>query len=243
MHGGYASRIEREVGAGTASPSAPHRFGGVELRLGRRELGHLHGDALADLPFPRRIADMLVETGRAERHHVLPDSGWVTRQIRSEEDVDEAIELFRLAYERAQVAPPSGRRARSRRPGSGARRSPRPRARRRRRASSGRRRRRRGRGRAGRRAGAACCARRARRAWPTCAARRSRLLALTSPLPATIAPRIAGGRRARVTSAGPIERREVALFAPGRFGASHAFASVKPPIAPSAPIIAAIAEP
>jgi hypothetical protein len=47
---------------------------------------------------------MLVETGRARPHHVLPDSGWVSLPIRSEEDVSEAIELFRLGYERARVA-------------------------------------------------------------------------------------------------------------------------------------------
>jgi hypothetical protein len=99
-----SDRIEREVAGWEGVTIAPHRFGGVEFRLGRRELGHLHGDALADLPFPRRIADMLVETGRAERHHVLPDSGWVTKPIHTDEDVEETIELFRLAYERAQVA-------------------------------------------------------------------------------------------------------------------------------------------
>ena len=99
-----SDRIEQEVAGWDGVTVAPHRFGGVEFRLGRRELGHLHGDALADLPFPRRIADMLVETGRAERHHVLPDSGWVTKRIRTGEDVEETIELFRLAYERAQVA-------------------------------------------------------------------------------------------------------------------------------------------
>jgi Family of unknown function (DUF5519) len=99
-----SERIEREVAAWDGVTVGPHRFGGREFRLGRRELGHLHGGALADLPFPRRIADMLVETGRAERHHVLPDSGWVTKRIRGEDDVDETIELFRLAYERARVA-------------------------------------------------------------------------------------------------------------------------------------------
>ena len=97
-------RIEREVGSWDGVTVEPHRFGGIEFRLGRRELGHLHGDTLADLPFPRRIREMLVETGRAERHHVLPDSGWVSRKILADEDVDETIELFRLAYERARVA-------------------------------------------------------------------------------------------------------------------------------------------
>lgn len=80
-----------------------HRFGGRELRLGRRELGRLHGDRLADLPFPKRIAAMLVETGRAEPHR-FARGGWVTFPIRGEEDVDAAVELFRLSYERARVA-------------------------------------------------------------------------------------------------------------------------------------------
>lgn len=80
-----------------------HRFGGRELRLGRRELGRLHGDRLADLPFPKRIAAMLVETGRAEPHR-FARGGWVTFPIRGEEDVEAAVELFRLSYERARVA-------------------------------------------------------------------------------------------------------------------------------------------
>jgi hypothetical protein len=101
-----ASRIRDEVLSWDGVAEHPHRFGGSEFRLGKRELGHLHGDPprLADLPFPRTIRDMLVETGRARPHHVLPDSGWVSLPIRSEEDVSEAIELFRLGYERARVA-------------------------------------------------------------------------------------------------------------------------------------------
>jgi hypothetical protein len=118
------ARIEREVATWDGVTTAPHRFGGVEFRLGERELGHLHGAAtdapanparpstgiasdspcLADLPFVRTIRDMLVETGRAEPHHVMPDSGWVSKRIGSPEDADEVIELFRLSYERARVA-------------------------------------------------------------------------------------------------------------------------------------------
>jgi hypothetical protein len=36
--------------------TAPHRFGGVEYRLGTRELGHTHGDHLVDIPFPKKSA-------------------------------------------------------------------------------------------------------------------------------------------------------------------------------------------
>jgi hypothetical protein len=97
-------RIEREVGSWEGVSTRPHRFGGLEFRLGRRELGHLHGERWADLRFHRGIRDMLVETGRAQPHHVLPETGWVSKQIRTDEDVDEVIELFRLSYERALVA-------------------------------------------------------------------------------------------------------------------------------------------
>lgn len=100
---GVAERIANEVGSWEGVTSHPHRFGGVEFRFGRRELGHLHGDRIADLPFPRRIRDQLVAEGRARPHHVLPDSGWVTVPI-PPDGVEPVIELFRLAYERATAA-------------------------------------------------------------------------------------------------------------------------------------------
>jgi hypothetical protein len=101
---GAAETIRAEVLSWDGVTEHPHRFGGVEFRYGKRELGHLHGDRFADLAFHRTIRDMLVETGRAQPHHVLPDSGWVTKPIASNDDVGETVELFRLAYERARVA-------------------------------------------------------------------------------------------------------------------------------------------
>jgi len=100
------ARIRTEVESWEGVTTHPHRFGGVEFRLGKRELGHLHGDPprLADMPFKRTIRDMLVETGRALPHHVMPESGWVSKPIRNADDAAEAIELFRLSYERARVA-------------------------------------------------------------------------------------------------------------------------------------------
>lgn len=78
-----------------------HHFGGVEIRYGRRELGHIHGNHLVDLPFPVRVREELVRGGRAQVHHILPESGWVSFPIRREDDIPGAIALLRLAYERA----------------------------------------------------------------------------------------------------------------------------------------------
>ena len=99
-----SGRIEREVSSWDGVTTHAHRFGGVSFRVGRRELGHLHGERWADLAYHRRIRDMLVETGRAQPHHVLPHTSWVSKQIRDEDDLREVIELFRLGYERALVA-------------------------------------------------------------------------------------------------------------------------------------------
>ncbi len=93
-------RIEEEVLGWAGVEARPHRFGGIEFRVRGHEIGHLHGGHLADLPFPVKVRKELVESGRARVHHVLPKTGWVSYPIRGEEDVDGALELFRLNYER-----------------------------------------------------------------------------------------------------------------------------------------------
>ena len=77
----------------------PHRFGGTEFRIGRREIGHLHGDALVDIPFPKKVRDEIVAAGEAEPHHILPDTGWVSFHLRNEGDVERAIALLKQSHE------------------------------------------------------------------------------------------------------------------------------------------------
>jgi Luciferase len=103
-HDAAAETITATVRSWPGVEVGPHRFGGVEFRVGRRELGHLHGNRIADLPFPRRIRNELIAAGRARPHHVLPESGWVTVPIREAQDIDRVVELFRLSYDRAQRA-------------------------------------------------------------------------------------------------------------------------------------------
>lgn len=92
--------IEREVLEWPGVEAGSHRFGGVEFRVNGHEIGHLHGERLADLPFPVRMRKELVAAGKARSHHVLPETGWVSYRIRIPEDVEGALELFRLNYER-----------------------------------------------------------------------------------------------------------------------------------------------
>jgi Luciferase len=99
-----ASRISAAVGSWPEVSVAAHRFGGVEFRLGRRELGHLHGDSHADIAFPRKVRDELVASGRALPHRAIPDSGWISVPVDSEDGVERAIDLFRMADDRARAA-------------------------------------------------------------------------------------------------------------------------------------------
>lgn len=80
----------------------PHRYGGQEFRLGKRELGHIHGDALVDIPFPKTVRDEIVAAGQAEPHHILPDSGWISLFLRTDEDVDRAISLLERSFQLAR---------------------------------------------------------------------------------------------------------------------------------------------
>jgi Luciferase len=98
--------IVHEVSAWPGVTAAPHRYGGTELRLGRRELGHVHGDRLADLPFPLLVRNDLVAAGLAEPHHMYPESGWVSVYITAESDVARIVELFRMNYERPWASSP-----------------------------------------------------------------------------------------------------------------------------------------
>ena len=99
-----ATRISAVVGSWPDVEVGAHRFGGVEFRLGRRQLGHLHGDSHADIAFPRKVRDELVAVGRALPHRAIPDSGWISVSIDGEDGVERAVELFRMAYDRALTA-------------------------------------------------------------------------------------------------------------------------------------------
>ena len=81
-----------------------HGRGILFFLVGRREIGHLHGNRMADFPFPVRIREKLVAEGKVDVHYLHPQTGWTTYYIRTELDAEPIIELFRLNYERPWLA-------------------------------------------------------------------------------------------------------------------------------------------
>jgi len=95
-----AGKIEHEVGSWPDVRVDVYGGGMIFFHVGRREIGPLHGDRLADLPLPVRIREQLVAAGKASLHYLHPKTGWITYYIKGEQDVDAVVDLFRLNYER-----------------------------------------------------------------------------------------------------------------------------------------------
>ena len=95
---GASEQISQAALSWVGVTTQPHRFGGTEYLLGTRELGHLHGDYLLDIPFPSKVRNEIVAAKEAEPHHLLSDSGWVSFYIRAPADIERAIALLKRSY-------------------------------------------------------------------------------------------------------------------------------------------------
>jgi Family of unknown function (DUF5519) len=98
-----ASRaITAEVTSWPGVEAGPGRRGEFAFRVGRREIGHLHGDRAAHFSFPKQVWHELYDEGRVVEHPVFPGRvGPAARAIRDDADVRDVIALMRLNYDRA----------------------------------------------------------------------------------------------------------------------------------------------
>ncbi len=94
--------IDAAVRSWAGVSAHPHRYGGTEYRLGKREIGHIHGERLVDVPFTKKARDRAILEGKAEPHHLLPETGWVSIWLKSEENVRDAIHLLEESYNAAR---------------------------------------------------------------------------------------------------------------------------------------------
>ena len=98
---GAKERINRVVVTWQGIKAVPQQFGGAEYRLADREIGHVHGNRVVDIPFPKSVRDKVIAEGQAEKHQILSESGWVSVFLREARDVERAISLLRLSYDLA----------------------------------------------------------------------------------------------------------------------------------------------
>lgn len=96
-----SAQITAELTAWPGVTTGHGSRGEFAFRLGRHELGHLHGDRVAHFGFPKAVWHELFAAGRIEEHPVFPGRpGFGARPIRSQADIDEVVALLRLNYVR-----------------------------------------------------------------------------------------------------------------------------------------------
>jgi hypothetical protein len=97
------SSVEREVLKWPGVTSAPGRFGAVAFRYGKREIGHIHRDRIADLPVTAEMGEAILSKGRA-RPHRAGVKGYISYPLEDREDVSVVLEILGWNYDRAKAA-------------------------------------------------------------------------------------------------------------------------------------------
>jgi len=94
--------INEEVSSWPGVSAGVGSRGEYSFRLGKREVGHLHGSRVAHFGFPKDVWHELFDAGRIGYHPVFPGKpGFGARSIDSDSDVDDVIALMRLNYDRS----------------------------------------------------------------------------------------------------------------------------------------------
>jgi Family of unknown function (DUF5519) len=100
-HRTASQQIMDEVTSWPGVEAGPGRRGEFSFRVGRREIGHLHGDHAAHFLFPKDVWAQLSDEGRIVDHPVFPGKrGPAARRIDGDDDVRAVIALMRLNYDR-----------------------------------------------------------------------------------------------------------------------------------------------
>ena len=100
-----SQQITDEVTSWPGVTAGQGERGEFAFKVGRREIGHLHGDHVLHTGFPKAVWAELHDQGRIDYHPVFPDRpGPASRRIESEKDVSDVIELLRLNYDRVATS-------------------------------------------------------------------------------------------------------------------------------------------
>jgi hypothetical protein len=98
-----ALAVEREVLSWPGVTSEPGRFGATSFRYGKREIGHVHRDRIADLPVTTGMREDLLSQGRAQPHRA-GIKGYISYPLENEEDISAVLEILGRNYDRAKDA-------------------------------------------------------------------------------------------------------------------------------------------
>jgi hypothetical protein len=94
----YVEQVISEVETWENIDKSAHRFGGTQFNLGKTEIGHIHSNGVVDIPFLKKVKEVLIREKKASVHHYSPNSGWTSFYIKSESDVNNTLWLLKISY-------------------------------------------------------------------------------------------------------------------------------------------------
>jgi hypothetical protein len=101
-----SEQITKEVTYWPGVTAGRGRHGELGFTVGRKEIGHLHGDSSAHFFFPKPIWRQLRDQGRIVEHPIFPGrEGPAARRIEGDDDIGDVIALLRLNYDRVTARP------------------------------------------------------------------------------------------------------------------------------------------
>jgi Family of unknown function (DUF5519) len=103
MDDALLAEVEREVLGWPGTTSEPGRFDSVAFRYGKREIGHVHRDRVADLPVTPEAREAVLAKGRAKPHRA-GSRGYISYPIEDHKDVLSVLEILGWNYDRAKAA-------------------------------------------------------------------------------------------------------------------------------------------
>ena len=95
---GASKQIIAEVTQWPNVTTQPGRFGSTQFVVGKREVGHIHGDSVVDIPCRKEKCAEWIAAGRAEEHRFAPGFG-VSVLLRTESDLESALDLLQESYD------------------------------------------------------------------------------------------------------------------------------------------------
>ncbi len=95
--------VEREVLTWPGVTPESGRFGAVAFRYGKRDIGHIHRDRIADLPVTTEMREDILSKSRA-RLHRAGVKGYISYPLEDQEDVSVVLEILGRNYDRAKAA-------------------------------------------------------------------------------------------------------------------------------------------
>jgi len=75
-----------------------HLYGGTEFVIFNKNIGHIHGNGILDLPFRHTLREKLMQRGMADLHPFANKMQWLSIRVSSIEDIVKARKMLLISY-------------------------------------------------------------------------------------------------------------------------------------------------